>query len=90
MCVPPPHARVLVALRSDALSPPAIPSPQGLRGQRGPQRFTLERAFGDPEALPSSHTCFNTVVLPQYTDADVLREKLLIAIREGAEGFGLI
>ena len=65
-------------------------STQALRGQRGPQRFTIERAFGDAEALPSSHTCFNTLVLPQYADAELLREKLLIAIREGNEGFGLV
>ena len=34
--------------------------------------------------------CFNTLTLPVYTDPDVVREKLLIAIREGSEGFGQI
>ena len=31
---------------------------KALRGQRGPQLFTLQKAGGDPEALPASHTCF--------------------------------
>jgi E3 ubiquitin-protein ligase HUWE1 len=60
-----------------------------LRGQRGSQRMTIEKAFGSSEALPVAHTCFNTLSLPEYADADTLREKLLIAIREAGEGFGL-
>ena len=32
---------------------------KALRGQRGPQLFTLQKAGGDPDALPASHTCFN-------------------------------
>jgi E3 ubiquitin-protein ligase HUWE1 len=62
-----------------------------LRGQRGPQRFTLQKAHAaDPAfALPASHTCFNQLDLPSYADPDTLRDKLLVAIREGGEGFGL-
>ncbi|RYE83406.1 MAG: hypothetical protein EOO65_04005, partial [Methanosarcinales archaeon] len=63
---------------------------KALQGQRGPHKFTIEKAFSSEDALPQSHTCFNTLTLPaSYTSADVLREKLLIAIREGGEGFGL-
>jgi E3 ubiquitin-protein ligase HUWE1 len=60
---------------------------KALLGQRGPQRFTIQKG-GDPESLPASHTCFNTLDLPQYRDADTCREKLMIAIRECGEGFG--
>jgi E3 ubiquitin-protein ligase HUWE1 len=64
---------------------------KALRGQRGaPQRFTIERAYGSPESLPVAHTCFNTINLVPATDAASSREKLLIAIREAGEGFGLI
>jgi len=61
-----------------------------LRGQRGLQRFTIQKAaaHGDLEALPASHTCFNQLDLPPYRDADTMREKLLIALRECGEGFG--
>ena len=63
---------------------------KALRGQRGPQRFTIEKAYVSSEALPVAHTCFNTLTLPAYPDRDTLREKLLIAIREAGEGFGLV
>jgi HECT-domain (ubiquitin-transferase)/SPRY domain len=33
------------------------------------------------QALPSASTCFFTLTLPEYTNQDVLREKLLFAIR---------
>jgi E3 ubiquitin-protein ligase HUWE1 len=59
-----------------------------LRGQRGPQRFTIQRG-GDPESLPASHTCFNTLDLPPYRDAEALADKLMLAIREAFEGFGI-
>jgi E3 ubiquitin-protein ligase HUWE1 len=61
-----------------------------LRGQRGLQRFTIQKIGGGDggnlEALPASHTCFNQLDLPPYRDADTMREKLLIAIRECGEG----
>jgi E3 ubiquitin-protein ligase HUWE1 len=63
---------------------------KALRGQRGPQRFSLERGFGSAEALPQSHTCFNSLVLTPAVSFEALRDKLLLAIREGSEGFGMI
>lgn len=39
-------------------------------------------------ALPTASTCFNLLKLPPYQDANVLREKLLLAIKSGA-GFDL-
>jgi E3 ubiquitin-protein ligase HUWE1 len=62
-----------------------------LRGQRGPQKFTIQKMLtGGDDALPASHTCFNSLDLPMYKDAETLRDKLLIGIREGGEGFGNI
>jgi len=59
-----------------------------LQGMRGNQRFSIHKAYGDGGLLPSAHTCFNQLDLPVYKSADELREKLLTAITEGAEGFG--
>eukprot|EP00930_Biecheleria_cincta_P038210 TRINITY_DN26257_c0_g1_i1.p1 TRINITY_DN26257_c0_g1~~TRINITY_DN26257_c0_g1_i1.p1 ORF type:complete len:2387 (-),score=590.65 TRINITY_DN26257_c0_g1_i1:69-7061(-) len=60
---------------------------KGLVGMRGPQKFSLHRAYG-ADRLPSAHTCFNQVDLPEYTSEELLREKLLQAVSEGHEGFG--
>uniref|UniRef100_A0A7S0M233 HECT-type E3 ubiquitin transferase n=1 Tax=Cryptomonas curvata TaxID=233186 RepID=A0A7S0M233_9CRYP len=60
---------------------------QSLRGMNGPQRFNIHRC-GDSGRLPSSHTCFNQLDLPEYPSSDVLQRCLLSAIREGFEGFG--
>ena len=40
------------------------------------------QAGGTSDALPKSHTCFNTLDLPQYKDEDSMNTKLLIAIQE--------
>jgi E3 ubiquitin-protein ligase HUWE1 len=62
-----------------------------LRGQRGPQKFTIQKMMtGGEDALPASHTCFNSLDLPMYKDYETLRSKLLQACREGGEGFGNI
>jgi len=39
-------------------------------------------------APPPYRAGFNQLDLPEYGSEDTLREKLLIAIREGSEGFG--
>jgi E3 ubiquitin-protein ligase HUWE1 len=62
-----------------------------LQGMRGPQRMSIHRAYGDAATavpLPTAHTCFNQLDLPAYSSAVELREKLLLAIKEGSEGFG--
>jgi hypothetical protein len=41
----------------------------------------------NPNHLPTSHTCFNTLVLPNYPNPDVLKQKLLIAL-QNVTGFG--
>lgn len=59
-----------------------------LQGMRGTQRFSIHRAYGEPGLLPSAHTCFNQLDLPVYASQEELKEKLLMAIMEGNEGFG--
>jgi E3 ubiquitin-protein ligase HUWE1 len=46
------------------------------------------QAYGQSERLPSAHTCFNQLDLPEYESKEVLRERLRMAIHEGATGFG--
>jgi len=60
---------------------------KGLLGMRGSQKFSVHRAFG-ADRLPSAHTCFNQLDLPEYQSEEVLRQKLVQAISEGHEGFG--
>ncbi|KAA6392573.1 MAG: putative Ubiquitin-protein ligase E3A [Streblomastix strix] len=52
-------------------------------------KFVIVRNGPDSEQLPTSHTCFNVLMLPQYSSKQKLRDKLLKAIKN-AEGFGLI
>ncbi|KAJ1685644.1 hypothetical protein LUZ63_017034 [Rhynchospora breviuscula] len=59
-----------------------------LQGISGPQRFQIHKAYGSIQHLPSAHTCFNQLDLPEYTSKEQLQERLLLAIHEGNEGFG--
>lgn len=59
-----------------------------LQGVNGTQRFNIHRAYGE-DRLPAAHTCFNQLDLPAYESYEKLRSQLLLAMREGAEGFGL-
>lgn len=57
----------------------------------GSIRFEVIRSgAGDSDALPSASTCFNVLHLPEYSSKEKLQAKLRAAIREGAEGFGLV
>lgn len=62
---------------------------KNLMGMRGPQKFSIHKAFGE-NRLPSAHTCFNQLDLPNYSSKEQLRAKLLQAITEGKEGFALV
>jgi E3 ubiquitin-protein ligase HUWE1 len=61
---------------------------RALQGISGPQRFQIHKAYGAPERLPSAHTCFNQLDLPDYATKDQLQDRLLLAIHEASEGFG--
>ncbi|TNV74568.1 hypothetical protein FGO68_gene5813 [Halteria grandinella] len=61
---------------------------KGLIGMRGPQKFTIAKIKTDDiMRLPSGHTCFNQLDLPEYPSKELLHERLLIAIKE-TKGFG--
>jgi hypothetical protein len=62
---------------------------KGLMGMRGPQKFSIHKAYGH-DRLPTAHTCFNQLVLPDYPDRETLKQKLLVAVNEAHEGFGFI
>ncbi|TDH72075.1 hypothetical protein CCR75_003872 [Bremia lactucae] len=61
---------------------------KALEGMRGTQKFNIHKAFGNISALPSAHTCFNQLDLPEYESEEKLKQCLLLAVREGSEGFG--
>jgi len=42
------------------------------------------------DRLPTAHTCFNQLDLPDYPSEEVLQKKLLQAICEAHEGFGFV
>ncbi|KAJ2786188.1 hypothetical protein H4R18_000035 [Coemansia javaensis] len=58
-------------------------------GGLGKMHFVLAKNGGDSDRLPTSHTCFNVLLLPEYATMDKLRERLLTAIHN-PEGFGMI
>lgn len=57
---------------------------------RGPQKFSIHKAPGDKTRLPSAHTCFNQLDLPDYDTEEVLKAKLKQAVCEAHEGFGFV
>lgn len=58
-------------------------------GGLGKMYFKIQRAGPDSGNLPTSHTCFNTLLLPDYGDNyEKLEDRLGRAILE-CEGFGL-
>eukprot|EP01038_Epipyxis_sp_PR26KG_P009283 gene9283-12507_t len=59
----------------------------GLRGSDGIMKVSIHKVKSTTQ-LPTAHTCFNQLDLPDYNDYEVLKEKLILAIREGSEGFG--
>ncbi|CAK1600534.1 unnamed protein product [Parnassius mnemosyne] len=50
-------------------------------------QITAAPTFG---ALPTAHTCFNQLCLPDYDSYEQMVHALLWAINEGGEGFGMI
>ncbi|CAF2317173.1 unnamed protein product [Rotaria sp. Silwood2] len=51
-------------------------------------KLIISRNGPDTDRLPTAHTCFNALLLPDYSSIEKLREKLSIAI-DNAAGFGL-
>ncbi|KAF2201941.1 hypothetical protein GQ43DRAFT_480293 [Delitschia confertaspora ATCC 74209] len=59
-----------------------------LEGMNGFSRFNIHRDYGSKDRLPSSHTCFNQLDLPEYESYETLRQQLYTAITAGSEYFG--
>ncbi|KAL3161776.1 hypothetical protein ABBQ38_008870 [Trebouxia sp. C0009 RCD-2024] len=51
--------------------------------------FTISRAGPHSDRLPTAHTCFNHLLLPDYQDLESMRGRLLLSI-QNSEGFGLM
>ncbi|KAI9282595.1 hypothetical protein BY458DRAFT_552211 [Sporodiniella umbellata] len=58
-----------------------------LQGSSGIQKFQIHKDFGGEKRLPSAHTCFNQIDLPQYDSYESLRANLFKAINECSTGF---
>ncbi|CAH0059445.1 unnamed protein product [Clonostachys solani] len=59
-----------------------------LEGMNGVNRFNIHRDYGNKDRLPTSHTCFNQLDIPEYESYDALRSQLMKAITAGSEYFG--
>jgi E3 ubiquitin-protein ligase HUWE1 len=59
-----------------------------LEGMNGFAKFNVHRDYSSKEKLPSSHTCFNQLDLPEYESYEHLRQQLYTAITAGSEYFG--
>jgi len=51
--------------------------------------FVITRHGSDSDRLPQAHTCFNHLLLPEYSTKEKLRDRLMAAINN-AEGFGML
>ncbi|XP_021944995.1 apoptosis-resistant E3 ubiquitin protein ligase 1 isoform X2 [Folsomia candida] len=61
--------------------------PGGFRELSPLFQITPAPTFGN---LPTAHTCFSQLCLPDYENYESFEKALRIAINEGSEGFGLI
>ena len=55
----------------------------------GSLSITISKGGGDLNQLPSAHTCFNNLILPDYKNKEKMKKAILTAINY-SEGFGLI
>lgn len=51
--------------------------------------FRIQRNGPDSDRLPTSHTCFSVLMLPEYSNKEKLRKHLMTAI-QNSQGFGLM
>ncbi|CAN0274497.1 unnamed protein product, partial [Ascophyllum nodosum] len=57
-------------------------------GGLGKLNFKIQRAGPDTDHLPTAHTCFNLLMLPEYDSGEKLSRLVKLAITE-CQGFGL-
>ncbi|XP_030227892.1 ubiquitin-protein ligase E3A isoform X1 [Gadus morhua] len=58
-------------------------------GGLGKLKMIIAKNGADTDRLPTSHTCFNALLLPEYSSKEKLKERLLKAITY-AKGFGML
>jgi len=56
-----------------------------LQGPDAPHRFTIQRSV-NASRLPSAHTCFNVLVLPEYGSKSVMEGRLASALNHTDDG----
>jgi len=61
---------------------------KALPGMDGIQRLQIHASGNSDTMLPSAHTCFNQLDLPRYSSKKILKEKVMLAVRECSQGFG--
>lgn len=52
-------------------------------------KLVIARNGPDSDRLPTAHTCFNVLLLPEYASEEKLRDRLLKAINY-SKGFGML
>lgn len=52
-------------------------------------KLIIARNGPDSDRLPTSHTCFNVLLLPEYSSKEKLEDRLLKAINY-SKGFGML
>ncbi|XP_002985532.2 probable E3 ubiquitin-protein ligase HERC4 [Selaginella moellendorffii] len=57
-------------------------------GGLGSLKLIIQRNGDDTERLPTAHTCFNILLLPEYSSQEKLADRLKLAI-SNSTGFGL-
>ena len=58
-------------------------------GGLGRQKSVISKGGPDSDRLPSAHTCFNVLLLPEYPTREKLERLLRLAI-QNSEGFGML
>jgi len=61
-----------------------------LQGNNEIQKFSIHKVSDKIDNLPTAHTCFNQLVLPEYSSYENLLKYLTLAINECNTGFGFI
>ncbi|GAA5889273.1 hypothetical protein JCM6882_000692 [Rhodosporidiobolus microsporus] len=60
---------------------------KSLQGMNGVTKFSIHKAGGQ-NSLPTAHTCFHQLDLPNYDSYEQFVKQLRTAITEGSQGFG--
>lgn len=56
-------------------------------GGGGPQHFTITTVPYKPQILPTASTCINMLKLPEYRSKEELKERLMVALQCGHQGY---